>query len=240
LEIVQRSIQAVQRNLSALGLYLLITVAASAAGIAVSQTLGTPENSSFSKGTLFLCSVGIDAFLAVASAVAQAIVFSRFAKDIDRPLWRIRDDREALQRYFLPWLVLNVCLCVLTLLTVDVPRLIDNERFGFFAGWLLLFANAVYIPLGAAMMFMRTADWRNIGEALAPYRRQFGKAFALCLVTGFLFLLMIALIPPKGVQLVPGVFLGIVFGYFDCVIFCAAWLICMLDRQTPEDIDFEF
>lgn len=240
MEIVQRSIQAVQRNLSALGLYLLITVAANAAGIAVSQILGTPEKSSFSKETLFLCSVGIDAFLAVASTVAQAIVFSRFAKDIDRPLWRIRDDREALQRYFLLWLLLNACVVVLKQLSFDVPALLGNESIGFFPTWLLLFATAVYVPLGAAMMFMRTADWRNIGEALAPYRRQFGKAFALCLVTGFLFLLMIALIPPKGVQIVPGVFLGIVFGYFDCVIFCAAWLICMLDRQTPEDIDFEF
>ena len=240
MEILQRAIQAVQRNLSALGLYLLITVTASAAGITISHALGPPEKSAFSKGTLFLCGVGIDAGLAIASAVAQAIVFSRFAKEIDRPLWRIQDDREAVQRYFLLWIVLNACLSVLNLLSVDVPQLLDNEGFGFFPRWLLLFANAVYIPLGAAMMFMRTTNWRNIGEALAPYRRQFGKAFALCLITGFLFLLMIALIPPTGLQLWPGILISVIFSYFDCVIFCAAWLICMFDRQTPENIDFEF
>jgi hypothetical protein len=171
LEIVQRAVQAVQRNLFALGLYLLITVTASAAGITVSHALGSSEESAFSKGTLFFCGVGIDACLAIASAVAQAIVFSRFAKDIDRPLWRIQDDREALQRYFLLWIVLNACLSVLGLLSMDVPQLLDNEGFGFFPRWLFLFANAVYIPLGAAMMFMRTANWRNIGEALVPHHR---------------------------------------------------------------------
>ena len=240
MEILQRAIQAVQRNLSALGLYLVITVAASATSTAVYQALGSPEESAFSKGTLFLFGMGFDVCMTLVYAAAQAVVFSRFAKDIDRPLWRIRDDREALQRYFLPWLVLNACLFLLKQLSFDVPALLGNDTIGFFPSWLLLFAAAVYLPLGAAMMFLRTADWRNIGEALAPYRRQFGKTFALCCINGILFLFMLALVDRIKGQPWLGLLADIIFGYFDCVIFCAAWLICMFDRQTPENIGFDF
>lgn len=240
MEILQRAIQAVQRNLSALGLYLLITVGTSAAGTAAYGVLGSPEESAYGKGTLFLCGLAIDALLTVAYAGAQTIGFARFAKDMDRPLWRIRDDREALQRYFLMWVLLNACIMALKQLSFDVPALFDNEDMGIFPGWLLLFAAAVCTPLGAAMMFQRTADWRKIGEVLTPYRRQFPKIFMLCCLNGILFLFMLALV--AGIASQPGLRLviDVIFGYFDCVVFCAAWFICILDRQTPEDTDFEF
>jgi len=240
LEILQRAIQAVQRNLFALALYLLITVGASAAGTAVNGVLGSPQESAYSKGTLFLCGLAIAAFLTVACAAAQTIAFARFAKDMDRPLWRIRDDREALQRYFLLWLFLNACVTALQQLSFSVSALFDNDDMGIVPGWLLMFASAVCTPLGAAMMFHRTADWRKIGEVLTPYRRQFSKILMLCCLNGILFLFMLALLFMTASQPWVRLAIDVIFGYFDCVVFCAAWFICMLDRQAPEDTDFEF
>ena len=240
MEILQQAIRAVQRNLHTLGLYLLVTFAANAVGVAAFAALGSPGESALGKELLFLCGLGIDVCFALVYSVAQAILFSRIAKDIDRPVWRIRDDREALRRYFFLWLILNGCVYLLKQLSSDVPALLDNQEIGFIPSLLLLFATAVYIPLGAAMMFQGTVKWRGLPEALSPYRRQFAKAFLLCCFGGILFLLMILLVERTESQPWLRVVIGIIFNYFDCVIFCAAWLICMLDRQNPEDAGFEF
>lgn len=240
MEYLQRAFQAVQRNLSSLGLYLVIVVGASAAGTALFTALGISGDTVRGNVRLFACAVAVDLLLVLANAIAQAIVFSRFAKDMDRPLWRMRDDREALRRYFLLWLAFNGVVFLLNLLSYDVPILIDNEEFGAIPQLLALFAVALYIPLGAAMMFHGTADWRRIPESLGPYGRHFAKVMLVCCAAGFLYLMMLdAALRMKEHPLLRLV-VDVILGYGDCVIFCAAWMICMHDRQNPEDSSFDF
>jgi hypothetical protein len=241
LEYLKKAFQAVERNVFSLGLYLVIVVGARTAGTALRSALGLSEESARGNPFLFFCAAGTDAFLAAACAAAQTVVFSRFAKDMDRPLWRMRDDREALRRYFLLWLILNGIIYLLFLLSSDLPLLLDNEDAGAIPRWLLLFALAVYIPLGAGMMFQQTTDWRKMTEGLAPYGRQFGKILLVCCFSAILFLLHLTLlIEGLASQPLLRVAVEVILCYFDCAIFCAAWVICMHDRQNPEDSSFEF
>ncbi len=240
MEIFQKAIQAVQRNVSALGVYLLAMVAVNGLAMGVYKLIGPPGESSYSKKTVLVCTIGVYVFLAVASAAAQSVVFSRFAKDIDRPLWRSAGDGESLRLYFPLWIVLNASVYVMNFLAFDLCALLDNEEIGVLPRWLLLFSVATYIPIGAAVMFNRNVTWRNLGEALSPLLRQFAKFLMLCCATGILFVFMLSLAAGASSQPALHLVIDVIFSYFDCVIFCAAWHICIIDRQNPEDSNFDF
>jgi len=240
LDILVQAIQAIQRNVPSLTLYLAITVSANVVALLVGSRIGDPEQASYGKGVLLLSEMGLDAFLVFCYAAAQAVAFSQLGKEIDRPLWKIADYREALRRYFPLWMALNGAVIVLNLLAFVVPPLIDNEEFGRLPFWLLVFASATYIPVGAAIMFCRKFEWRKPGEALAPLRRQFPKTLIVLCLNGLLFFFFLSLMVQTASQKWIRPIIDIIFGYFDCVVFSATWLICMLDRQAPEKVDLDF
>jgi hypothetical protein len=240
LEILQKSVQAVQRNIAALALYIAVIACSSAFSWILYDHLGLPDKTSYPKVAYLIITLCVDAVLGVAAAFAQAVVFSRFAKDIDRPLWRMDGDMEAIRRYFPLWFALNVVVLVLKTFAFSLPAIFESENSGAFARWLLLAAVVTYIPLGAAMMFHKGSSWREFAETLAPYRRQFPKVLMLCCINGVLFMMMLSLLPDAMDKPLARVAIDVVSSYFDCVIFCAAWLICILDRQNPVEDDFEF
>jgi hypothetical protein len=206
----------------------------------IGNRIGDPEQALYGKGVLLLSEVGLDAFLVFCYAAAQAVAFSQLGKEIDRPLWKIADYWEALRRYFPVWMALNGVVILLNMLTFVVPPLIDNEEFGRLPFWLLVFASATYIPVGAAIMFCRKFEWRTLGEALGPLRRQLPTTLIVLCLNGFLFFFFLSLIVQTASQNWIRPVIDIISGYFDCVVFAATWLICMLDRQTPEEVDLDF
>ncbi|MCX5759856.1 MAG: hypothetical protein NTU83_15410, partial [Candidatus Hydrogenedentes bacterium] len=235
MDILLQAVKAVQRNAPALGLYLLFTVPVSALVLAGNMWMGDTNPDAPVSAAMLAYEVAGDAFLIVAYAFAQSIAFSRMGRLLDRPLWKCPGDGEALKRYFPLWVLLNIVAFGSQRLVTWVPALMDNEAAAAPMFWIMAIVVAVYLPFGAAIMFAGRPRWRELGEALGPLGRQWPKALSVCFFSGITYMLLTILIiwqPESQRWLLP--VLDVIAGYFDCLIFCATWLICMFDRQTPQ------
>ena len=239
LDIFLRAVQSVQRNLSALAVYLVITVGSSTLATVVNN-LVTPPGSPPAHGSALIYELALNAFLVLTAAAAQAIVFARMGKEMDRPLWKIGGDREALRRYFPLWAVLNAVIMIFNLLAFEVPAYFEEERLGFIPFWMLIVAVSAYIPLGTAIMFHRGFEWRKLGEGLTPLRRQLGKTLLVMLAGAILFFFYLSLLAQTDSQRWLRPVIDVIYGYFDCVLFSATWIICIFERQMPPEIDLDF
>ncbi|HNR34779.1 MAG TPA: hypothetical protein PKO36_06340 [Candidatus Hydrogenedentes bacterium] len=241
MDILLQAVQAVQKNVSALGLYLLCTVPASALVLAGNVWMGMEGDSGAAvSGTLVAYQAGSDAFLIAAYALAQSLAFSRMGRQIDRPIWKCPGDREAIRRYFPLWIILNIVAVGSQRLVVWLPALMDDESAAMPVFWLMAIVMAVYLPVGAAVMFAGKPDWRQLGEALAPLGRQWTKTLSICFFSGVIYFLLVILILQNQSQNWIHPVIDVISGYFDCVIFCATWLLCMLDRQMPQEDDLDY
>ena len=240
MNIFSQAIQAVQRNLAAFGLYIMITVGAGLAVVCGNYLMGDPGPDTAWTAPLLLYEFAVDLALVAATAFAQSIVFSRFGKEMDRPLWKVAGDLEALRRYFKLWFVLNVVVVVCFKLAIFLPILLGDDRYQGGLLWLFVFTAAACVPVGAAIMFSREFHWRTLAESLAPFRRQIGKAALLFCANGlFLFFFLALLIPTEEHPWLRPV-VDVISSYFDCVIFAATWQVCRLDRDAPSETDLEF
>lgn len=239
-DILLQAIQAVQRNISALGLYLLFTVPASALVLAGNVWMGTPVPDAPLTFGILVYEVVCSALLVGMYALAQALAFSRMGRAIDRPLWKCPGDREALKRYFPLWLLLNIVAVLSQHLGAWIPAVMDNEAATMPMFWLMALVMATYLPFGAAIMFAGRPEWSRLGESLAPLGRQWPKTLSICLFSGVVYILLIVLIMQNQEQKWIQPVLDVISGYFDCLIFAATWLVCIMDRQTPQDDDFDY
>jgi hypothetical protein len=239
----------VQRNISAFILYaaifsgahILLTLVSAPFEPAVDETV--PSTFLILDIVLFLVFVHV-------IALAQTIAFSRLGREIDRPLWKIRTDGEALTRFFMMWALIN-------LTANGLLKLADSDFGGGDAAAiniLLLFAGTgaivVSIPVGACIMFTGRVSSRAIGESLAPIIRQPARTGIVFLImiaqvlTVFLFLSLLVRedgqLPSMFVRLGIGLASGIVQVYLECLAVAATWHLCMVDRETVDDIDFDF
>jgi len=192
---------------------------------------------------VFLLSIHVIAF-------AQTIVFSRLGRDIDRPLWKVRTDREAMKRFFMMWALFNLTANgLLRLANIDYGdgEVIAINSLLFYAG---LAALIVCVPFGACIMFVGRVSSRTIAESLAPLGRQPGRTgavFAVVLFQIVVFLLFMSVLVGSGEQrpsLLAGLAIPLASGavqvYLDCLAFAATWHLCMVDRETVDEIDLDF
>jgi len=241
LEILSNAVQAVQRNVRALLLYLAITVSANTLGnVANRLVMPDPEVNPFEDSSLIIYQFGLDLFLILCFAFAQTIVFARLGREIDRPLWKVKNDREALRHYFGLWFALNAGVIVLFEATNWASWQFANDQPASLLFILMAAANILYIPIGACIMFTLRFEWRKLGESLAPLRRQFGKTALIFGVNTLLFVFYLNLIMRTQSQQWLRPAIAAIAGYFECLIFSATWFLCMFDRENPEGIDLDF
>ena len=241
MRILGDAVEAVQRNLYALALYLAITVGSSLLAQVSHHLVGAPVDNPYQSGFWIAYQLGFDVFLVLCAALAQAVVFSRLGKQIDRPLWKIRGDGEALRRYFLMWLILNATAVIIMEAANWAYYVLNNQFLALFLfRYVLTFVAVVYVPLGAAIMFLGPFRWEKVPECLRPLWRQFPQTLVVLLLNLAWFLLFMLLFVQTESQRWLRPAIDVAFGYVDCVVFAGIWLICMLDRQEPEEIDLGF
>jgi hypothetical protein len=183
-----------------------------------------------------------DVLLAFFIAVVQAIVFARMGREIDRPLWKVKGDWDAVRRFFPLWFLLS-------LLQITLLRLLDN--FGETAagilclmGFFVLFL--LYVPLGSCIMFTGNLRWGELPDSLAPLRRQWPYALIVLGLNGVQLLLLMEFLRFLAIHGSRDKWIGLELGLdavlssLDCLVFAATWLICMTDRNTAEDIPIDF
>ena len=246
---LRNAVDAVQRNLFAVALYCGATVLAVVLKVLMDAAVLRQTGSDFKSlqsgpygvlGTILVIAV---------LALVRCVAFARMGKEIDRPLWRIRDDWEAVTRFFPMWLLLD--LVTFACMWLANPNLYGGNpnavtAICHIAAFVL---NIVAVPVGSCVMFSGHFEWKRLGEALSPLVRQLHRSGAVLLVC--LFQLVIHDIvaghflanpdTPGPFEFLPHrIGLVLVLAYLECIVFAAVWLLCMADREAPDDNDFEF
>lgn len=252
MELLKSASSELQRHLSSVALYLGFTAILSLASSAfvIYQTIQNPGSDV--EPTIVSNAIRIvwfTAFSAV-SAFAQCIAFSRIGREIDRPLWKVRDDREALRRFYIMWFEFN--LVANTFFWIAGTPFGDGEIqalnvLATFIAWGLV---VILVPFGTCQMFLGSFSWQTFGNALGPLSRRtiafapiFGVTILQCMFGTYVGILT----QPDGTEAlqlglttVARFVCDVSLAYLDCLVFAAAWLVCKDDRDSPDELDLDF
>jgi len=181
-------------------------------------------------------------------SVAQAALFARIGKEIDRPLWKCRDDVDALTRFFIVWLLLNLSGELLLHLSLRFERQ-GWDDLSYIMVMLFAVVYLFYIPIGACIMHHGALNWDELGHTLAPISAQFSD-FALVLLiriaTLALWFAALALEASQEWLFTVVCFQPLVQAptvLLDCLAFAMMWRLCMIHRDSAHyraDDDFDF
>lgn len=207
--------------------------------------------------TLGLALVGWQIVYVAISAAAQTVFFSRMGREMDKPMWRVLDDRDAMRRFFRFWLLLGL-LTLVYVHTMGALLPADTDVAVAVAFLASVFTLATLVNVfGASVMFYGGAGRQEVREAFTTMGRHVAVIVAICLF-GILAGLVLRDLNLSAVEFgkAPGgaawyhsaaaVALGMLAGAFDslvgCFIFAYAWLVCIFDRdhfeQPGDDFDF--
>ncbi|MCP4638897.1 MAG: hypothetical protein GY851_00615 [bacterium] len=239
--LLKDAIQAVQRNLPALFLYLAVGVAVTCFGVgwrALTEWDAFHAHPAAEKWASF----GVDLALTGWLAAIQCLVFTRLGRSIDNPLWNVRDDRVALDRFFWLWFVFGIASVAALYLADFMAE--SRDSVGGATVFFMIYVGVLVlsVPVGAAIMFQGVTDNIRLGEALAPLGRQFPATMIVCLIT----LVPVALFMQVGLtrdhllaQFAGLTLVNVVAVYVDCVAFAAVFVLCIVDRDTSEERDLD-
>lgn len=226
------------RHVSQVVCYVLATTAVLAvyrAGILPLEGLD-PSASAYAAAPLarLLFSIG----LAAALSAVQALVFSALGSEIARPAWKYRDWRDALKRFFLPWLIINLLLITIMDVCVHLAAAGETDAAAMLE-LLFLAAHMAAMPVGAAVMFWGALRWREFPEAMVPLFRYFQITLipvGLALLQYLLVGLRAKLLPGEDAWSLAGSTLADApLALIEVLMFTVVWRICMLNQSTPRD-----
>ena len=234
------AISAVDRNLSALFLFIAIFLPASViklvCDIFLERHYGIDENTDVLPPLLHVYHAASLMLIAAFSAAARSTAFARLAARLDFPRWRISGHKEALRRFFLMWFVLDV-------IAVETPVLVlpfVGQQLGMpeFAGALFYLWVAyvlLIVPVGTCVMFHGHFRKTEAGEIFQPLLERIGPTLAILVISFVaLFFQMVLLEVAKDMKVLYPL-IDIAFVYLECVFFAAYWLICLDYRDNNDD-----
>jgi hypothetical protein len=248
LTFIQAAFASVNRNLGAAALYIGVVIAAHMAFLAGGIALGykPPAEGEVVPFHIQAYHLVGQILLAGIVAAAQAVAFSRMGKEIDRPLWRVANDRDALRRFFQLWLTLNLLMVVLE----QLATLAGGNGWGPLLQLILLLYMLFFVllvPVGACIMFSGAVVRKELVRNLAPLGEQLPRTLLLILfgVIQFGFLLWLggyrhAHRDDTGTFMAVAAIVGVAAAYVDCLVFAGAWHMCIEHRNADQDVDFDF
>jgi hypothetical protein len=247
-EVLRDAVQSVKRNWLPVAIYAGIGVVIVLAKTAGDYALLNDLVGEWSEGAKRLYNFLVDLVLVASSAILQAGVFAAIGRDIDRPLYKVDGLGEAVRRFFLPWFLLNYIFLLIGEAGAGVTGP-DDPLAGLV--FLLTYVHfSVFIAVGACIMFTGRFHLADILASLAPLFRQLPHTLLVFVVASLQFLLFISMVEfifvtSENKESLSWIYFSpiscIIQAVFDCIIFSAAWRICMLDRdaeQNEDDFDF--
>ncbi len=174
----------------------------------------------------------------------QSVVFSRIGVILEFPIWRCKDDKEALRRFFMLWFGLNIGLITIS----RVANVLAERGISDLAGLLGIIgyiANVVYLPLGVCWMYSgeKLLEDDSFLRVFRPITRQFGETIVMWLIiAGSLFITMLIYgLPVFSESSITAVILKtliiIPLAGIDIIVFCWIWLLCIQCRIQGLDED---
>jgi len=247
LSLLAQAVAAVRQNPSAFLVYLGITVAVTLVQVLSGGLIGKPSSEDLDEN-LWLRAYAFINYLATAAAYAAAssIGFARLGKEIDRPLWKISGDWDALRRFFVLWFFLILTLIATSRLLEWTAGPSPESPPSAFPLLLYFVFAAALVPFGACVMFYGTLDWTKLGEILAPLKRQFAAAFGAFLFAGFqsFYVFLLSGLAELGKEadafrwyLIP---IEVIDAACTFIVFAWTWLICIADRNQGGERDVDF
>lgn len=189
-----------------------------------------------------------DVILSIIYALAQTIFFSRIGREIDKPLWKIEGDYDALKRFFRIWLLLQ-------LVTLALMRLsLWHSVFLALFPW----AYIVTIPVGACLMFEKASKWSEVPQCMQPL---IGNFFPTLLVLFINFVSLVIQLYYAGIfgdirqalnesaltlsaalinTALSAIALQTIASFVDCLVFAGTWHICRMNRDASPNSDLDF
>ncbi len=175
-------------------------------------------------------------YLAFAASAVQAVCLAMLGAEIDRPLWKYKGMSDALQRFFVPWLIINLFLITL----VDIQsRLLaaDMTDVAVLLEFVILMTHAAAMPVAACIMHWGALEWGELGEALRPL----GRLFSLALLPFAVGIIQYLMSSARALGASDNMLIDLVYFsvtdvpllLLEVFIFAMVWRICMHHRSLP-------
>ena len=169
---------------------------------------------------------------AIYFAIAQAIAFPIFGREIDKPLWKIPPTLVNFFKFFSFWFALHLLSLMLRLLIFQ-SDLVFEEQFNLYMTWLMF--TTTILPLGATVMFYGDTSWTGIKQSLTTMFGQFPYYLGVCIITFFIYIYIHEIYPSLPNYALP--IIELIGALIDCIIFAYCWEVCKKHRDELENMD---
>jgi hypothetical protein len=171
----------------------------------------------------------------------QAVVFAHLGKSIDRPFWRSTGGRDALHRFFMTWLIINLTFNSVDALMMNAALTSNHELF-YFLLVVLLVLSLLYVPAAACVMYYGRLVWAELDRTLQPMVAQIHLVvFVMAILFAqyvMMFVGQFGYNAPAKSLLEPALYfalLSVPLALLECLAFAAMWRICMIHRDAHHE-----
>jgi len=171
------------------------------------------------------------------AALIQTIVLARLGKAIDIPLWKCRDDREALRRYFLLWALVNLGYVTLDQFASNAYQA-GSIDMAYSLLMLIFMYTVIVFPLAVCLMYAGRFSSLEVSEIFAPLTRNLALTGTVFLLLAMSFMIHVALAPIAVQQeslireMIGASLLTLPLALIELFVFAAVWRLCMYHRDT--------
>ncbi len=239
--ILRAAFQALQRNYGPLLFYIAVGFVVYSARLSLDALVIAPRSEEMPENILRLYLMAMDVAAVALVALAQTIAFSRIGREIDKPMWRVADDLDAVRLFYKLWLLLGLLNVVAIRFLEIVAAQSDEAATQLMVHMMWLAGTVLLFLLGTAVMFYGRVGRQEVSEAVSTMGRQFPYTLLILILGFFLRFFLIELQPNLPIWERPA--LAIADGYLDCLLFASMWLVCIYHRdeyEHPDDEDFNF
>ena len=190
-----------------------------------------------------LATLSTTLYLAVLLSAVQAVYFSHLGAIIDKPLWKYQGAKNALRRFFMLWLLINLFL--ITLVDIQTRLMAADARDAALSlEAVILAGHMLALPVGACIMHLGAFHWHELGEALRP----FSRLFSMMLFPIFVGFIQYTLANARILVLTENLFFNLLFltvtdiplVLLEAYIFTLIWRVCMHHRSLPPETENPF
>lgn len=239
-EIFRAAFQGLQRNAGVLLFYLGVNVATYSARMLIGSLVIGPRQEELSENAVLLYFLLSEIVTVAIIAFAQTIAFSRMGREIDRPMWRIADDREAMRRFYQMWVLLGLANVVFMQSQALITTNSSDPSTLLTLAFMTMAVSVLLLLFGTSVMFYGRFAKDEVLEAISTLMHQFPRTLLLTVIGLFfmMFFVSLQLEVPDWARVI----LAVAGAYIECFLFVCMWLICMYDRDDvsrPDDSDFD-
>lgn len=239
-QFLREAFRALENNLRPVLLYCAVALLLGAIHIAVVYYVFNPMEQAGNTDWLPLYTIGLLIALSAVGALADSVFLAQIGREVDKPMWRVSNDADAVRLFYGLWLFLRLINLAYSQF-VQLVATDTSEAFTqvmFILSYLVL--ATVIVAFGAAVMFYGRVRTEEISQAFATLSHHPGPIALIILVGtvfGYVILDLMARLPVFAVPLV-----SILDGFVTCLIFAFTWLVCVYHRDHFEhdEDDFDF